>query len=342
MRRLNAYLMSAWGLGLWACTPQETETQAPAVELPKVDDTQISTASALCIAPPSEGRSKTLEMGGQRWEQSGTTLKALGRQKPLLKLGLLADVKEATPENMQNLRNLLAWFEQVKVDMIAILGDSGEAEADIVSTVGLVAASDRPTLVMMGNRESTTRYQSAMATLASTYPNVVDLNEVRRIDLVAVDLLSLPGYFNPDFIHAKDGCRYGATELAQLESLIDASDSPVVVLSHGGPLQSGSEALDLTSEQQHVGDPDLAALLAKKNVRFGAFANIHEAGGRGTDLLGTARLPPKVRHKNLFVNPGPADAVMWAMNDGSKSVGMAAVLKVSKAGASYQLRRLKP
>ena len=81
--------------------------------------------------------------------------------------------------------------------------------------------------------------------------------------------------------------------------------------------------------------------MAQHGVAFGLFGNIHEAGGHGTDLGGKERLAPNQFHPQLYLNIGPADGVRWVMNDGTESVGMAAVVTINKAGkAQYVINRV--
>ena len=120
-----------------------------------------------------------------------------------------------------------------------------------------------------------------------------------------------------------------------------AGDKSVVVLSHGPPKQEGVEALDRTLEQANVGDPALAKLLADAGVKFGVFSNIQEAGGRATNLAGSEILSADEPHDALFLNPGAADSVSWKMNDGSRSVGMAAVLTLDDGKGMFTIHRIE-
>ena len=81
-------------------------------------------------------------------------------------------------------------------------------------------------------------------------------------------------------------------------------------------------------------------LAAKKLFPFGLFGNIQEAGGHATTLDGK-KLPEKVFHDSLYLNPGPADHVPWSMLDGTSSFGMAGLLTIKGKQGSYKVRRLK-
>jgi len=155
-----------------------------------------------------------------------------------------------------------------------------------------------------------------------------------------VDIVSMPGYFNASYIHADDGWAYSAEDVAQLGPIVAACDSPALLISHGGPKQEGEQAIDRTAEGSNVGDPALTELIKTHKIPFGVFGNIHEAGGRATDLAGNQVLAQGQPHASLYLNPGPADGVAWMMNDKSESLGMAAVMTVKDGKASYVVHRL--
>ncbi|MEO0813191.1 MAG: metallophosphoesterase, partial [Myxococcota bacterium] len=263
-------------------------------------------------------------------------------KKKKLIVGALTDVKENSPENLANLDVFLKHFKKAKVDLIIVAGDSGLDEEQLVGVLGKVAESKVPVFNIAGNREGKADYVSAMEKVAKDHPNVFNLNAVRRIDTPFADFVSMPGYFNPSYIHAEDGCQYFQADVDGLDALAKASDSPVVLISHGGPLQTGEQAIDRTAEGANVGDSMLTKAIEKNAIKFGIFGNIHEAGGRATDLAGETLLPEGQSHESLFLNPGPADAVAWQMNDGSESLGMASVLTFDNQGqASYAIHRVK-
>ncbi|MEM6733490.1 MAG: hypothetical protein AAF658_18165, partial [Myxococcota bacterium] len=204
-----------------------------------------------------------------------------------------------------------------------------------------IAEAGVPVFNIAGNREGKEDYKTAMEEVAKNHPNVFDLNQIRRVDTEFVDFISMPGYFNPSYIHAEDGCQYFQADVDALDELVKASDSPVVLVSHGGPLQKGEEAIDRTAEGSNVGDEMLTKAIEKNKIPFGLFGNIHEAGGRATDLAGETLLPEGKPQESMFVNPGPGDAVAWQMNDGTESLGMAGVITFDAQGrGSYKIERV--
>ncbi len=311
-------------------------TPPPVVEAPKADPR--------CLGPVAAGPATPVTLKGVNWELAGSTL---SQKSPAagdtLTIGAITDIKEDTPENVENLKTFAKWFTEKKVDLVVVAGDTGETAAQIQNNLAILAALEVPVLNIAGNRESRKEYAAAMEALRAKHPNVFDLNTVRRVDTPLLDLVSMPGYFNANYIHAEDGCHYTAADVATLAQAVKGADSPLMLISHGGPKQDGPEAIDRTSEGDNVGDPQLTKAITELKIPFGIFGNIHEAGGRGTDLAGKL-VKPETPSDSLFLHPGAADSVRWVLNDKSEAVGMAAVVTVKTtagaAKASYVVNRL--
>jgi hypothetical protein len=212
---------------------------------------------------------------------------------------------------------------------------------NIVEMVAVLAQTDLPVFVISGNRECKTTFNSAMTTLAQDYPNVFNLNMVRRVDLADVDIISMPGYYDPEYIHCSwDKCLYYESDTLSIIDLARESDDMTFLVSHGPPRQKGRKGIDVVSEGANVGNPWLTNAIMKAGISYGAFGNIQEAGGVATNLDGTKVLPQDAFFKSLFLNPGPSDSMIWAMNDGSESKGMAAVVELKNKQAKYKAYRI--
>lgn len=323
---------------------QEAKPEAAAAEAPAQEEAAPAAQAAAphtdCVGPiTAEGEAKEIKVGEQTWELKGSTLTLKGEAKQL-KLGALTDIKENSAENLQNLEAFIKWFKEQQVDAVVVAGDTGLNREQIAGSLKPLAQLGVPVFNIIGNREGRADYVAAMQEVAAS-GNVFNLNQIRRVDTPVVDIVSMPGYFNANYIHATDGCAYGPQQVEALGEAVKAANSPVLLVSHGGPLQTGEQALDRTAEGEHVGDPALTALIQKHNIPFGIFGNIHEAGGRATDLAGSTLLPQKAPQDTLYLNPGPADGVRWTMNDDSVSLGMAAILTVADGKASYEIYRVK-
>jgi len=312
------------------------QTQEPAK---KADAKELTQA---CVGEVKSDKPQPVTIGSLEWEINGSTAKLkAGAKKGAIKIGALTDIKEDTPENKANVEALIKWFQKEKVDLVVVAGDTGMERNQLVGMLDLLAVSGVAVFNIQGNREGFEDFTAAHEEMEGKYKNIFSLNKIRRIDTPEVDIVSLPGYWNPKFIHADDGCHYLPEHVAGLGKLVDGCDSPVLVTSHGAPKQSKEAAIDLTSEKVHAGDPALAQLMKDKKIPFGIFGNIHEAGGRATDLDGSKVLPQGKAHPALFVNPGPADAVRWAMNDGTTATGMGGIVEIAKGKATYKIHRIE-
>ena len=341
--RTAVFLVAA--LALPACKDNSPPPAAPAT--PKAEAPKPSTAAATsdseCIAAwAPTGAESTSKVGDFSVVRTGTKLVATSTGAPELVVGVIADVKENTPQNISNLKKIIAHFRKSAVELVVIAGDLGDTQDQIEDVLELVGRSELPAMSIIGNREPKAAYNAAYAAASQRHPNLFDLNQTRLAIFDGVAFVSMPGYYNLSYIHADTPrCHYQTTDVAATKAIVEAAGGATVVLvSHGPPKQDGAEALDRTLEQANVGDPALKSLIADTNIRFGIFANIHESGGRATDLAGTSVLPQGTATDGFFINPGPADSVRWSMNDGSESAGMAAVVRFSSGRGTYDIFRV--
>lgn len=324
--------------GILSCKGEAPEEKVDAPAAPAAP--AAAAAGPTCVGAIAAGTPETIEIGGNKWVLNGSTLSAKAVGNGSIRIGAVTDIKENTPENLENLEEFVAWFKKEKVDVIVVAGDTGMDKMQIEAALGVLAKVSVPVLNIIGNRESLKEYDQAMASVRKQHKNVFDLNSVRRVDTGAVDIISLPGYFNENYIHADDGCVYTSADVDGLSALVKASDSPILLVSHGGPKQQGTDAIDRTAEGENVGDPNIAKALAAHKIPFGIFGNIHEAGGRATSIDGTKILDEGKDYDSLYLNPGPADGVRWVMNDKSESIGMAGILTVKGNKARYEIHRI--
>lgn len=350
---MNALVKLSIGFGIILACVGCTKKEAPSTEAtqektaanygngqePGADSANNAAAAQRCAGEIGDGDKTSISATNGDWVRNGSTLSWVkGEADDALTIGLIADVKEASEANLKNLKAFVTKFKKAKVDMIAVAGDVAEKQHQIEAVLTTLAQSGLPVGVVIGNREGVGAFEGAVAKVQAKHSNVVNLNRVRRIDTPNADLVSLPGYYNKEYLHSADGCVYGREELDSLAALKAACNSPVVLISHGGPQQTGPDALDRTAQDANVGDPALRASLESLGIKFGVFANIHEAGGRGTDLGGAKKLENK-EYDELYVNPGPADSVRYVMNDKTESTGMAAVMAVKGGKASFKVLR---
>ncbi|MBI2374991.1 MAG: metallophosphoesterase [Deltaproteobacteria bacterium] len=334
---------------LTACPSEPKPAPKPpppkTAEKPVPPPTPKVTADPACFSPwSSTGTPANQTIGARSFTRTGTLLEETSKDDDTKAvLGVVSDIKEDMPENLANLDKIIEWFKANKVDTILVTGDTGEEPAQIEHSLDKIAATGLPVFVIIGNREGKTAYNTALGAVSKRFPNVVNLNQARLIRMDDVAIVSLPGYFNKTYIHSEDGCLYGPDDVEATKAVVAAAkDKTIVLVSHGPPHQTGLEALDRTRDQENVGDPAMAALIKDTGIKFGVFGNIHEAGGRATDLSGTKLVAAKTPVEELFMNPGPADSVRWPLNDGTESVGMAGLMLVDGKTASFEIFRIKP
>ncbi len=319
--------------------PPPAEVAKPTPPPPKL------TADPSCFAAWStSGEPANVTVGARTFARTGTLLAETSKDDDAKAIvGVVSDIKEDMPENLANLDKILDWFKASKVDTILVTGDTGEEQAQIEHSLDKIAKAGVPTFVIIGNREGKKNYNAALDAVSKRSPNVFNLNHIRLVTMDDASFVSVPGYFNKTYIHSEDGCLYGPDDVTATKPILaSAAGKTLVMVSHGPPHQSGVDALDRTRDQENVGDPALAALLKEAGVKFGVFGNIHESGGRATDLTGTKLVPQKTLVDELFMNPGPVDSVRWPLNDGTESVGMAGLLTVDGKQASFEIFRIKP
>lgn len=295
-----------------------------------------------CVGPfTAEGAPVEVKLGGRTAKRTGAVLTVDSPDADdTVVLGVVANLKEATGENLFNLQRYLAFFQAQKVEAILVAGDSGEARDGISTVLEPLAATGLPLFVIPGNREARAEFRTALEDLGRRHPNVVDMTAVRLVNFDDASLVSLPGYYDRRYVHVGEaGCLYFKEDVEALKPIVAAATGPVVLLAHAEPYGQGADAIDFFGDG-NAGDLNLRQLLATNPVPFGVFANIHEAGGRANDLDSklVAEGAPAPR---LYLNPGLADSTAWKLNDGSWSNGMVATLTVQGKQASFKSLKLQ-
>ena len=260
------------------------------------------------------------------------------------RLGLLAAVKDFSADTLANLKVFVAAFRTAGVAGIDVDGDSAngvdDQDSPLTDLYTWLGDQGLPVYAIIGNSESRSSFNRALLSAFRKHRNVINLNLVRRVEGDGFTLVSLPGYYDQRYLHESAGCRYQPEDAQELTRIVRGAPSPVVLVTHGPPRQSGKLALDTTDDGHNVGDPDLAVAIAEAKINFGVFGHILEAGGRATDLEGKKTIRTGQLATALFVNPGPAFADPWGLNGGGVSHGLAAILTIKNGKGEWQ--QVKP
>jgi Icc-related predicted phosphoesterase len=311
---------------------------APAVALPS---SYSGKSAPDCITPfAAQGEATELKIAEHTFKKTGSVLTiAEGDEDKQITFGVIANLKEATPENRFNLKRYATFFAEEKAEAVLVAGDSGDTAEEINAVLEAVASSTSlPVLVIPGNREPRAEFQAAVANVASKHANIVNMTQVRLVNFEDASVVSLPGYYDKRFINAGvAGCQYFKEDVDALAPIVKAATGPAVLLAHAEPHGQGKEAIDAFPDG-NAGDEYLRLFLAANPVPFGVFANMHEAGGRATDLASNVLKAGEPAPK-LYLNVGAADATAWPLNDGTQGNGMVASLTVNNGQASFKAYR---
>ena len=277
----------------------------------------------------------SMKMQKRAYSFTGPTLSLQGKDPDgVVSLGVLGAVKDFGDESRQALTLFLDRFEQEKVDAVLLLGDIATSEFELTKILLFCARRGWPVLAVIGNSESRAGFNRAVLAALRATPNIINMDIVRRVDLGGAVLVSLPGYLDRRFVHQRSGCTYKARDVRHLDKWTEGAGGPVVLVSHGPPLGQGPLALDYAAEGGNVGDPDLAEFIREHKIPFGLFSHILEAGGRSVDGAGQPVAPGKWSPR-LDLNVGSANPLLWQLNGGKVSCGMAAVFRVKDQQASF-------
>jgi hypothetical protein len=299
-----------------------------------------------CVGPLASGTKETFQLNGQTYEHVGHVLTRVSSDPDdQVVLGVLSDVKDASDQNLKNVAEALEFFKAHQAELVLFLGDSAEKRDGVSAVFGALAKGGLPVFVIIGNRECRDHYVEGMSEAKKEHRNLFDFTQIRVFNSDDISILSLPGYYNPTYLHCSEGaggCRYFPSDVDGLKPLLAQASSTPMLISHGPPRMDGVAGLDRIHDNANVGDPLLAEFLRRNPIPFGAFANISESGGKATDAAGKTVIPQETLSATLYLNSGSVDSVPWQMLDGTTSQGMAAVMTVKGKQASYKIKRFGP
>lgn len=338
--------MLAWTLAALLLTPTApADAPTGARQVPKTW-TQLEQAYLLECRTPFDLKVPAVKrkLMTSTWSLQGSKVIRQGPAPKRVTIGILSALKDVTPETQANVRRAVAAFEKAGVDLIIANGDVALNEFDLEEAMRVLGGTGLPTFVLIGNSEGRGAFNRAFVTAEKISPNLFNLNWVRHVDLGLIDLVSIPGYYNRPFIHQKSGCHYDAKEIETVSSYIaglQAAGRTPVLVAHGPPKSRGKAAIDRANEFGNVGDPDMLKMITERQVRYGLFGHILEAGGRASVDVRLGKVAkPKKRYPSLYVNAGAASALPLELLGGRVSSGLAMIVSFDDKGARYEVLRL--
>lgn len=284
---------------------------------------------------------QSLTLAGKPYRHKGYTLEVQTNDGDAeVKIGVVSAIKDVTANTKANLKDAFDWFKAENVEWVVANGDLALDELDLEEVIELLGQSGLPVIIVLGNSESRGSWARAYNDRAKTYPNLVNGTWVRQIIADDVEFWTMPGYHDKQFVRQGAGCTYEKKHVDEVVQVLKAKgDRQVVLISHGPPRGDTKDSLDFIAEKKNVGDPLLNTLLSKAAIRFGIFGHILEAGGRAVDGDLKTPIPQKTMASSLMLNAGSLSADPWKMLDGTTSWGLASLITLNGAQASYEVKR---
>ena len=295
-----------------------------------------------CVGPFADlSKPVELSIGKNRYRLTGSRMVQLSREADSaeVKLGVLSAIKDFSSETRGNLHYFLDWFEREGVETLILNGDLAMNEDDLDDLLAWLGDRGLPTFVLSGNSESAGSFARATRRAHERYPNIINLGWVRQIVGPGYELISLPGYHDRRFMHVGSACGYKQADIDDTVFSIGPAQATRILVSHGPPQGRGKQALDLTAEGEHVGDPALNRLIERLDISFGIHGHILEAGGRAVAADQRQGIREGRYSPSLFINAGSANGLPWRLLDNSVSTGMAAIFSVRDNTAAVYFDR---
>jgi hypothetical protein len=293
----------------------------------------------LCGRIADDGSEETIEAGTTRLVRKGVVVERQGEGDGVARLGVIAGVEEWNEPNRANLQALLAWFTREQAEAVILAGGVGPDRETCLNVLQELAGSGLVIMPLIGASADFQQYRQAVAQARRAHANIVDLTTARLVRWDGVDLVTLPGYHNPFYLHhRRGGCAYQERDVEALAELVAEARQPVMLVAAAPPRGSTAHAIDLARGGVNIGDPALTRMISERRVPFGVFGHVYEAGGRATsDVAGRAPVPEGRWSKSLYLNPGAAEAVPYDLQGGGHSRGMGALIEVGAEGARFRL-----
>jgi len=292
-----------------------------------------------CFAPFANLRKKpTRKIGKSTFRLEGTKLvEVKPRRRASTRIGVISAPKDATTLTRDNVGNFVDVFKARSVDWIVVNGDLAYESETLPEVLEVLGKSGLPVFINIGNGESVAPFNDALLVAMEKHTNVFNTNFIRLVEGAGLSMVTMPGYYDPKYIHPPDGCHYTPENIKSILELARLSKrKPRLLISHGPPKGVNTSGLDVIHNGTNVGDPMLNEVMAKNKIRYGIFGHILEAGGRGVNTK-QEPVEPGVKSKSLWVNAGSASAIPWKMLGGTVGEGIAMIVTIGAKAGSYEV-----
>ncbi len=248
-------------------------------------------------------------------------------------LGVLSDIHGDT----ERTKHFLEIFQKNNVEYIVLPGDISEHfrktsemlndEEQIYAVLKTVSDTNLTVFVIPGNHDSKEAYYGAINRLNKS--NIIDGSKSRFFD-GDIDLAFVPGYFIPSMT-ADNGFIFDEKDIEIIKPLITKQ---TILVSHSPPKFNTKNAIDAIYDGKNVGSELLINLIKEKNINFGIFGHIHEAGGKAINLKEEI-IPENYWSSELFLNP--SSVIPWTLLNGTTHNGTASILWIKEGKAKYKI-----
>lgn len=275
----------------------------------------------------------------------------------IVKFGVITDIQGDTT----NLDYFTGEFNKAEIDALLILGDLNDMNHDInetdyeeiYSVLEIINNNFNKTIfVMPGNHESKEDYYKALNLF-----DLTDLSDHNNLKFESMNILSVPGYHLADYTNPNGFLFDNVMDFHPMKDCLpepeaDCNQGLSLLVAHGPPKGTNANSIDAivtegtkSMEWNNVGNQQINELILNKNINFGVFGHIHEAGMKAVDI-NDEFVPENKWSTSLFLNPGPATA--WQMNNddvnkGIFSKGSVAILKIDTENkkARYEIVKVE-
>ena len=256
-----------------------------------------------------------------------------------MRLGLVADAREATAATVANLERFAGVFRREKVAAVVVLGGMASTEDELGRELTALKGAQAPLFALPGDREPEAAFHAAIERAKKAGLDVTDLQQARGVVGDGLVIESLPGTrWTHDLVAG--GCRVEKADLEALKDL-DAAMSqkgkPLVLVAHTPPRGHGPDAIDWALPGGDDGDAELARVLPSLKAQVAAFAGVDASGGRLRDA--EQPLAEGAWAERLSANVGAADAAPRGLVEGRTSRGQALLVEIADGKARAKVVR---